>query len=547
MNRKSSHAIIVLVMLMLLPSLACNAINAITGDSDQAPTDQPVEEPTATLSPSQTPEPADRIQLDPCSLLTEDEVAEVLGGPVSMQPAQGMGGCGYMLQSEDPSVMTQITISAAQGAEAKAFSMLSISLFASFSGDPNLMAEVEALNQDLPDRTLTDIFQQMGGIFEETGMQVTQIDEPEESGLWLLYESEFYSQGSLMLVRGEEYTSLTQIGGDMASAPAQLTSLAHLMFDRLPPAFYLLDEDGDGSFTFEYNSEDMEEETEQPEEAEPIEVVTGLVWVTAPNAGQVFAIDPQTNEVTAAIDIGRFPSDIAISGGYVWVVSTTEGTLWKINPETAEVEETIIAGGNTTHVAAGKGSVWVSGGLGLLRIDIASGARTHVVYNPCYDVTIGDNAIWVSQTQDQQLLKIDLQTNQVAETVKLEGKPSEIVYGHGTVWTILTDQNKVIGIDPATLQQTTSLSHGMFIHAIAVDPNRLWYTHPLHIDYSEPATFSSGMFSAPNPPARIAYFAGSLWATSPNDGIVTRYNPEDGSIIAEIDMDADPMGIAAGE
>ncbi len=544
MKQKNTLLIAFVLILTLVTTLACGAIPILTRSQDETPTTEPAE----PEEPAATEEPAERVQLDPCSLLTDEEVSEALGGPVQMQPPQGMGGCVYVLQSDDPTVSTQLVISAAQGNEAKAFTMLSLGMLAGFSGDPDMAAEFEELNNQIADLTLVEVVNRMADMFAGTGVSVTQADGPGESGLWLLYEDEFYSQGTLLVVRGEEYASLTQIGGDMAAAPDHLTSLAGTLFDRLPQNFYVFDEDGDGDFSFEYRSEGDPGETEDPTATvQALEVVNGLVWAAAPNAGQVHAIDPMTNQVIATIDVGRFPSDIAVADGNVWVVSGTEGTLWRIDPSTFEVVDTINLGGNTLHVAAGQGAVWVTGGLGVRKIDLATGSRYGVVYYRCYDVAIGENAIWVSESQGQQLLKIDPETRGVVATVKLEGKPSEVTYGHGTVWVILSDKDEVVGIDPNTHQVVTTLSSNAFIHGLTVDPTRVWYTHPHALNYYEPATSGSGGFSITNPPARIVFYAGSLWVTSPNEGLVTRINPEDSSVISVIDLGTDPSTIAAGE
>ena len=540
MKHRTLLMVALILGLILIPILACGLP---IGEQEETPVDQPTVEETATVE-----EPVERVQLDPCSLLTEEEVSAALGGPVQIQPVQGTGGCVYMLQSDDPSVMTQLAISAAQGNEAKAFTMLSVGLLAGFSGDANIMTEFEGLNNQLPDLTLVEVVNRMVEIFQGTGVNVTPADGPGESAIWLAFENEYYSQGTLLAVRGEEYTSLTLIGGDMVTAPDQLASLVEIVLDRLPAAFYVLDEDGDGDFSFEYSSDvDLGDVEEPAETDQPQEVVSGLVWVAAPNAGQVYAIDPMTNQAIATIDIGRFPSGVAVAEGNVWVVSETEGTLWRIDPITFEVAETIAFGGNTMNVAAGQGMVWVTGGLGVRKIDLATGTRYDVVYNQCYDVAIGENAIWVSQSRDQQLLKIDPETNRVVETVKLEGQPTEIAYGHNTVWVVLSDTNEIVGIDPNTGQVVTSMSAGGFIHGLTVGPSRVWYTFYKSISYVEPAVFGSGSFSVSNPPARIVYYADSLWITSPNEGLITRINPEDRSLIAEISLGSDPFAIAAGE
>lgn len=252
-----------MVILTLALTLACNALSELTAGEEVPPPATEGPEPTAIE------QPVERVQLDPCILLTEDEVGAVLGGPVQIQPSMGTGGCVYLLQSEDPSMMVQLVLSAAQGNEAKAFTVLSLGMLAGFSGDPEIQAGFEEVNSQIPDLTLLETVSRMAELLRGTGVKLIETDGPGELATWMVYEDEYYSQGTLILVRGEEYVSLTQIGGDMAVAFEQLGNLGGTVFDRLPESFYMLDEDGDGSFTFSLSEEDEPTPTIAPEPTLP--------------------------------------------------------------------------------------------------------------------------------------------------------------------------------------------------------------------------------------------------------------------------------------
>jgi hypothetical protein len=256
-----------MVILTLAFTLACNASSEFTAGEEVPPTEPPP--PTEAPESTDVEPPAERVQLDPCSLLTEEEVGAVLGGPVQIQPSMGTGGCVYLLQSEDPSVMVQLALSAAQGNEAKAFTVLSLGLMAGFSGDPEMQAGFEEVNSQIPDLTLLETVSRMAELFRGTGVNLIEADGPGEHATWMVYEDEYYSQGTLILVRGEEYVSLTQIGGEMAVAFEQLGNLGGTVFDRLPESFYMLDEDGDGSFSFSLSEEDEPTPTVPPQPTVP--------------------------------------------------------------------------------------------------------------------------------------------------------------------------------------------------------------------------------------------------------------------------------------
>ncbi len=257
------------VLLTLVFTSACNAPSQLSKAGD-TPTAQPPRA-TETKQATATEAAAERLQLDPCSLLSDQEVGAVLGGAVQAQPAMGTGGCTYMLPSDDPSQMVQVVISAAQGGEAKAFTALSMGLLAGFSGDPEMRAKFEAVNNQLPDLTLQETVTRLSELFRGSGVDLVEADGPDGHAVWLVYSIESYSQGTLILVRDDTYVSLTQIGGDMGAAFDKLGELGNTVFDRLPAAFYVMDEEGTGDFSFSIGGEEDETPTAPPEPTLPPE------------------------------------------------------------------------------------------------------------------------------------------------------------------------------------------------------------------------------------------------------------------------------------
>ena len=272
MKPKTIHIVTLFVILTVVGSLGCNALSNLTVEEGVPPTDPPSTEPippTETPEPVVEEEPVERVQLDPCTLLTEDEAGEVLGGSVQIQPSMGTGGCVYMLQTDDPTALVQLALSAAQGNEAKALTVLSLGLLAGFSGDPEIQAGFEEVNSQIQDMTLLEVVIKMAELFRGTGINVIEADAPGEHATWLVYEDDFFSQGTLILVRGDEYVSMTQMGGDMEVAFEELGNLGGTIFDRLPASFYMLDEDGDGSFSLGMGEDSDSMPTVAPEPTLP--------------------------------------------------------------------------------------------------------------------------------------------------------------------------------------------------------------------------------------------------------------------------------------
>lgn len=253
------------VALTLALSLACSAPLELL---KATPTAEPPP-PTETAEPTATMPPAERVQLDPCTLLSEQEVGSLLGEAAQAQPSMGTGGCTYVLQASDPTKTAQVVLSAAQGNEAKALTMLSMGLLAGFSGDSEIQSKFQAVNDQLPDLTLQQTVTRLAELFRGTGVDLTQADGPDGNATWLVYTNESFAQGTLILVRGDTYVSLTQIGGDMGVAHEKLGDLANTAYDRLPASFYVADEEGNGSFSFSIGGEDEAAPTAAPEPTQP--------------------------------------------------------------------------------------------------------------------------------------------------------------------------------------------------------------------------------------------------------------------------------------
>lgn len=523
----------------LLVSLgACNA--PITGDK-AAPT---VAETPVSPPPTNTPAvDVDPVALDPCTLLDPAQVAALLDGEVQVMPAAGTGGCSYMVQGASPTEMTQLVISAAQGEEAKSLTLLSLGMLAGFSGDPSLQGEFETINEQAPSLGLAELIQGLANLLSDAGLTVENRQEDQTVTLWIVFESEAYSQGTLIHARGDTYVSVNQIGSMPLLGEPEMTALAEGAFEQLPASFVLLGADQDGSFRIELGDEtEMEDPTPT---AEPD--ASGCIWVTSSNAGLVTAIDPGSNSVVGSIPVGDQPSDVVVLDGYVYVISYSEQTLRKIDPELFEVVQAIKFDGHMMHLAAGEGAVWVVGGGGVRMLDAESGSRYGVVYADCQDVVLGGGSVWVSQLGDQQILRIDPELQRVVSTVKLDGQPAELAFGLDQLWVVLHDKKEVVSIDPETEEIGLRLTSDRTILGVETDIDRVWYLTPIGGMYFKPATLGKGRLLPSHRPSDLLYYDESLWVSSFEEGFVTRMDIDGRTILADIDTGTDSHALGAPE
>ena len=91
-----------------------------------------------------------------------------------------------------------------------------------------------------------------------------------------------------------------------------------------------------------------------------IAVGAGAVWVTDPQTGLLWQIDPGPGTVPRPIPLAPGASDVAYGAGAIWVANGITGTVSRIDPAKGQVTRTIAVGNTPGRVIAGDGGVWVA-------------------------------------------------------------------------------------------------------------------------------------------------------------------------------------------
>jgi streptogramin lyase len=139
----------------------------------------------------------------------------------------------------------------------------------------------------------------------------------------------------------------------------------------------------------------------------------GSVWGSS--GGQVFRLDPATNQITAHVSTDAAP--LAFGANSVWGVSADSRKVIRIDPATNSVSATIPLPAQAGVVTATDSAVWVaqgpldSPGSHLWKIDPTTNRVVGQVKLPLADVladvTVDDSGdVWVSAFNDQEVLRI---------------------------------------------------------------------------------------------------------------------------------------------
>ena len=135
-------------------------------------------------------------------------------------------------------------------------------------------------------------------------------------------------------------------------------------------------------------------------------------------------------------------------------------------------------GDSPTGVAVGEGAVWVAntGDATVTRIELGTGRREGRPIRVGEDpraIAAGGGAVWVANYGDGTVSRIDPRTNTAGAPIPVGPGPSDIVVGAGRVW-VATEADRVVRLDPRTGALAGSPIRVQSEGALALGGGRLW-------------------------------------------------------------------------
>ena len=186
----------------------------------------------------------------------------------------------------------------------------------------------------------------------------------------------------------------------------------------------------------------------------------GSIWVAGHRGGYVYRLNPRTNRISAAINVGValcLPPTAA--AGSIWVSEcfgeTGVNQSYRIDVKTNRVVGTI----KGAEPVFGAGSLWTGSITGVLRHDPRSGVTLATIdpkISASFSIGVAHGSLWVAG--DTAVSRIDTNTNSVSAIIPLTGaKPSGNypggylfggygVFAAGKVW--VTNPAGLFEIDP---------------------------------------------------------------------------------------------------
>ena len=256
----------------------------------------------------------------------------------------------------------------------------------------------------------------------------------------------------------------------------------------------------------------------------PIVFGGGSIWVGNTQDRNLTRIDAsnQTNAGTVPLS-DQTPTGLAYGKAEgLWVAHGVLGKLSRVDPQFGQVTSTLDVAGESDYgsVALGGGSVWaVFGDSTIARVDPAVPRLVRTGFaglSPAAVVVAGDQ-LWVANSNGQSVQVFSLGTfdQGPVDTVPVGRNPSALAFGAGAVWVANTGDDNVMRIDPSSSNSTDTIEVGDAPVAIAASHEAVWVANRggtvSRIDPSKREVVET--IETGNAPAGIAVGDGAAWVS----------------------------------
>lgn len=200
------------------------------------------------------------------------------------------------------------------------------------------------------------------------------------------------------------------------------------------------------------------------------------IWVQQ-GSGVIARVDPATSEATEGVDVGVIEhcQGMGASYGAVWTCAGSD--VLRLDPETFDVVARVKVQKQATqgHLVGGFDRVWVltSDGSNLVGIDPETNRVATEFELParCVEVTIAEDALWLSCGVDDRVLKVDPVSGEVL--LDLEIANPVVVAVDGDVW--VGTATTTVQLDPATGDVLAELDAGAAPEGdVELDEDSIW-------------------------------------------------------------------------
>jgi YVTN family beta-propeller protein len=238
---------------------------------------------------------------------------------------------------------------------------------------------------------------------------------------------------------------------------------------------------------------------------------------------------------------------VAARGGAHLVAAAN--TVGVIDTGQADLSAVVTGVGRPSGVASGVGAVWVTDSADdqLLRVDPAGQVddRISVGRGPA-GVAVGDGQVWVANQLDGTVSEVNPGAGvAVGPAIPVGIGPSAVAFGFGSVWVANVTSGTLTRIDAATGKVVATIPLGSSPAGVAFGFGSVWVAAQesgllLRVDPAGDRLVQA--IPAGQSPDGVAVGAGAVWVADAG-GAVTRFDPRTGTV-QTINVGGAPAGVA---
>ena len=278
----------------------------------------------------------------------------------------------------------------------------------------------------------------------------------------------------------------------------------------------------------------------------------GATTSAAVSANAVGVIDPDSSKVAAEIPVGVAPGGVAGSADAIWVSNTgEEHGLSHRSPDESPAADGPGRRGtrrrrNQLRTPSGSPTGWTAPSRESTR-QTNQVSQTITVGNGPSGVAHGENAVWVTNSTDGTVTRIDPVTGRPKGALPAIVGASSIAVGFGRVWVVSPPSGRVAALDARSGEVIKVIGVGVDPAAVAVGPDAVWVANRADgtVSKIDPRTLAvTDTVPVGRGPAGIAAGPNAVWVTNAGDGTLSHFDPSKADVAKSVPLHNPPRGIA---
>jgi YVTN family beta-propeller protein len=166
---------------------------------------------------------------------------------------------------------------------------------------------------------------------------------------------------------------------------------------------------------------------------------------------------------------------VATGEGELWA-GGPRGDLYRLDPGTLAIKATIPTSGRVRALAVATDAVWaVVGTSDVVSIDPRARMERFPVGLGAVAIAVDTQAAWVAAAESDFLSRIDLRTGTITG-VTVGDDPRDVAVAFGSVWVANSNDGTVSRIDPGTRKVLATIPVGVRVEGIASAGGKVWVT-----------------------------------------------------------------------